>query len=185
MKKIALILFGISLSVALFSQAPNSFNYQAVIRNLDGTVKQDESVSVQIEILKGNINGPSEYLEIHNTTTNSFGLVTLEIGTGTTSDDLVNIDWSNGPYFLSLIVNGTNMGATQLLSVPYAIHSQSAETITGEIEYTETDPVFSTWDKSSEVIITESQISDLKTYLTKEVDPVFGAWDKTSGIVIT
>jgi len=32
--------------------------------------------------------------------------------------------------------------------------------------FTETDPVFAAWDKSTGIFITESQISDLKTYLT-------------------
>jgi uncharacterized protein (TIGR02145 family) len=39
--------------------------------------------------------------------------------------------------------------------------------------YTETDPVFSAWNKSAGISITESQISDLKSYLTIETDPIF------------
>lgn len=50
---------------------------------------------------------------------------------------------------------------------------------------TETDPVFSAWDKSSGIIITENQISNLQDYLTTETDPVFSAWDKSSGISIS
>ena len=38
-------------------------------------------------------------------------------------------------------------------------------TITGDISSSETDPVFSIWDKSTGVSITESQISDLQSYL--------------------
>lgn len=38
---------------------------------------------------------------------------------------------------------------------------------------------------SSGFRITESQISDLKDYLTVEVDPVYSSWDKSSGISIT
>lgn len=38
---------------------------------------------------------------------------------------------------------------------------------------------------SSGLRITESQISDLKNYLTIEVDPVYSSWDKSSGISIT
>lgn len=43
--------------------------------------------------------------------------------------------------------------------------------------YTETDPVFTAWDKSTGISITESQISDFGTYLTSytETDPVFTA----------
>ncbi|MFZ2072428.1 MAG: hypothetical protein WAV10_01985, partial [Minisyncoccia bacterium] len=39
--------------------------------------------------------------------------------------------------------------------------------------YTETDPVFTAWDKSTGISITESQISDFGTYLTAETDPIF------------
>lgn len=175
MKKFILSLLGITISLTICCQAPNSFSYQAVLHNTDGTIKANESVSVQIEIIQGSIDGSSEYLEIHNTSTNSTGLIVLEIGAGTTSDDISLIDWSIGPFFLEVTVNGTNLGASQLLSVPYAIHANSAESITGEIDYTETDPTFSSWDKSSGVKITESQILDLKTYLTVETDPLFGA----------
>ena len=41
--------------------------------------------------------------------------------------------------------------------------------------YTETDPTFTAWDKSTGISITESQISDFGTYLTSETDPVYSA----------
>jgi hypothetical protein len=41
--------------------------------------------------------------------------------------------------------------------------------------YTETDPVFTAWDRSTGIAITESQISDLDHFTTAdEADPVFG-----------
>ena len=46
--------------------------------------------------------------------------------------------------------------------------------------YTETDPIFSAWNKSSGISITESQISDLQSYLTTETDPIVKA---ISGII--
>lgn len=49
----------------------------------------------------------------------------------------------------------------------------------------ETDPIFTAWDKSSGISITESQISDLQSYLTSETDPIFSAWNKSTGISIT
>ena len=175
MKRFSLISIGIFISTIILSQAPDSFSYQAILRNTDGTIRANESVSVQIEIKQGSIDGSTAYLEIHNTVTSSTGLITLQIGSGTTSDDLSLIDWSNGPYFLDVTVNGTNLGASQLLSVPYALHSKTAETITGEINITESDPVFSAWDKTSGIEITESQISDFQTYLISETDPVYNA----------
>jgi hypothetical protein len=53
--------------------------------------------------------------------------------------------------------------------VPYALHAKTAETVSGGI--IETDPLFSAWDKSSGISISESQISDLGTYLETESDP--------------
>jgi hypothetical protein len=50
----------------------------------------------------------------------------------------------------------------------------------------ETDPLFSAWDKSSGILITESQISDLDHFTTAdETDPGFNNWDKSSGIIIS
>jgi uncharacterized protein (TIGR02145 family) len=183
MKRIIGLLFAIVYSISCYTQAPQSFSYQAVLRNTDGTIKANESVTVSIEIKAGSIEGQNKYLEVHNTSTNGQGLIALEIGNGTTSDDFSAINWAEGDYFLNITVNGTNLGATQLLSVPYALHSKTAESLIGEIE--EADPEFTAWDKSTGIAITESQISDLQDYLTDEVDPNFADWNKTDGIVIT
>jgi trimeric autotransporter adhesin len=51
--------------------------------------------------------------------------VNLEVGSGR-SHRLLGIDWSAGPYFLEISVDGTSMGTTQLLSVPYALYAASA-----------------------------------------------------------
>jgi len=42
------------------------------------------------------------------------------------SDVFQSIDWGNSPYFLSVEVNGTMLGTTQILSVPYAFYANSA-----------------------------------------------------------
>jgi hypothetical protein len=41
--------------------------------------------------------------------------------------------------------------------------------------YTETDPLFTAWNKSTGISITESQIIDLQDYLTSEADPSWNA----------
>jgi len=113
------------IAAITMGQAPQAFNYQAVLRNTDGTVKANESVAIQISIIHGQTDGPPVYLEIHNTTTSDLGLVNLVIGEGTTSDDLSTVDWANGPYFIDITVNGVNMGTSPLLSVPYALYAAS------------------------------------------------------------
>ncbi|MDX9776817.1 MAG: FISUMP domain-containing protein, partial [Petrimonas sp.] len=104
------------------------------------------------------------------------GLVSVEIGSGTVvSGTFATIDWSNGPYFIKTETDPTGgtsytiTGTSQLLSVPYALHAKTAESVTGGI--TETDPVYSAWDKTTGISITESQISDLGNYIETETDP--------------
>ncbi len=80
------------------------------------------------------------------------------------------IDWANGPYFIKNEVdpgggaNYTISGTSQVLSIPYALHAKTAESLS--VPYAETDPVFTAWDKSSGIAITENQITDLQNYLT-------------------
>jgi hypothetical protein len=74
--------------------------------------------------------------------------------------------------------NGSSLGFGNGTSASWRIHSHF---ITFE-----TDPVFTNWDKSTGIIITESQISDLQHFTTSdETDPVFTDWDKSTGISIT
>ncbi len=116
-----IVLMAITLSIG--AQAPNAFHYQAILRNSDGSLKANESVVLQISIV--NEQGASTYNEVHNIQTNDFGLVNVVIGQGTTLNSLAVIDWSSGPYFLDLTVNGENLGSSPLLSVPYALYAAS------------------------------------------------------------
>ena len=123
MKRTSLCLSLLTLLIAALGQAPQAFNYQAILRNSDGTVKANETVSLQINLIDDN--GSSVYMEIHNTQTNQLGLVNVVIGEGTSSGDLSIVDWSRGPFFLDIIVNGVSMGSSPILSVPYALYAAS------------------------------------------------------------
>jgi hypothetical protein len=52
------------------------------------------------------------------------------------------------------------MGTTQMQSVPYAMQAKTAA------NYTETDPLFVAWDKSTGINITASQVSDFQSSVT-------------------
>ncbi len=130
MKKIFVIVAAALLGiVSLLAQAPQKLTYQAVIRNGAGEVVSDQALDVQVSILQGSANGAAVYSETHNTSTTSNGVVTLEVGAGTSSDDFSSIDWSKGPFFInsSVDMNGKTISVTsQLLSVPYALYAQKA-----------------------------------------------------------
>ncbi len=125
MKKTTLtFILSILLGVFVNAQAPQSFNYQAVLRDASGKVLADQDATIGVAILQGNISGAEIFSESHNVTTNSFGLANLQIGAVNPSAFEV-IDWAAGPYFIQISVDGTIMGTSQLLSVPYALFAGS------------------------------------------------------------
>jgi hypothetical protein len=166
MKKLFTILvpmaIGIFLTASLFAQSPEKMSYQAVIRDASDNLITDTQVGMQVSILQGSANGTAVYVETQEPTTNANGLVSIEIGTGTTSDDFSTIDWANGSYFIKTETDptgGTNYtitGTSQLLSVPYALHAKTAESVIGGI--TETDP---TYTSSQAANITATDITNL------------------------
>jgi len=194
--KIVLVLLTCTFSnVTAFAQSPNGISYQAVVRNSSDDLATNTNIGMQISILQGSAGGTAVYVERHFPTTNANGLVSFEIGSGTIiSGNFEVIDWENGPYFIKTETdlnggsNYTITGTSEFLSVPYALHSKTAETVSGGIS--ENDPVFSAWDKDYNDLINTpsipvipenvSEFTNDAGYLTEytEVDPEFSAWDK-------
>ena len=133
-KKIFLSLVAAAIfSFNSFGQAPEGFNYQAVVRNAGNTILNNQAVGLRMTIQQGSIGGTTVYSETFSPTTNAYGLVNLQIGNGTVvSGTFANIDWSAGPYFMETAVDvtgGTNysvMGTSQLMSVPYALYAKTS-----------------------------------------------------------
>ena len=151
------------ISSSIFAQSPQKMSYQAVIRNSSDALVTNTQIGMQISILQGSTSGTAVYVETQTPTTNTNGLLSIEIGAGTVvSGDFATIDWANGPYFIETktdITGGatyTITGTSQLLSVPYALHANTAETISGGI--TETDPTFTS---SQAANITATDITNL------------------------
>ena len=134
MKKITLLLNILLLPAILLCQAPQAFKYQAVARDINGNILSNQNVSFQMGILYGSPSGPSVYTEIHNVVTNDYGLASFEIGNGTVvSGDFSGIHWESDTHYLNVEMDesgGNNfqqMGVTQLISVPYALHAGTAD----------------------------------------------------------
>jgi trimeric autotransporter adhesin len=115
----------ISFIFRLFAQSPILISYQAIIRDINGTPLANVDKSIECKILRDSPTGAQVYSETHSAHTNSFELVNLQIGSITPG--LETINWANGPYFLKVEVDAVVMGTTQLISVPYALYSKSAE----------------------------------------------------------
>jgi uncharacterized protein (TIGR02145 family) len=127
MKRIFTLIALLIIGLMLKGQAPAGFTYQALLKDAAGTIKPNTATIVKFEILQASATGTVAYSETHNTTTTSSGLINLSLGTGTpVTGTFSSIDWSTGTYFLKISIDGTVMGATQLLSVPYALYSTKA-----------------------------------------------------------
>src|SRR5690554_3480406 len=179
MKNLWTIAAALIMTASVWAQAPEKMSYQAVVRDGSNALVSSTAVGMQISILQGSASGTAVYVETQTPTSNINGLVSLEIGSGTVvSGDFTTIDWVNGPYFIKTETDPTGgtsyaiTGTSQLLSVPYALHAKTAETVTGGI--TETDPIFGASVASG---ITGADTTNWNNKLDSytETDPIFGA----------
>jgi len=122
--------------VTSLAQAPASFSYQGVLRDNSGNILANHTAAFRFSLRSFNPLGLIVYRETNNLTTNAFGLFSTAIGTGTVvAGDINTINWTAGSMFLQVevdVANGSNytdMGTSQLLSVPYAMHSTTSENI--------------------------------------------------------
>ena len=136
MKNLYTLVIALLLTATLFAQAPEKMSYQAVVRDASNTLMSTQAVGMQISILQGSVSGTSVYVETQTPITNANGLVSIEIGSGTVVSGAFNtIDWSNGSYFIKTETDPTGgttytiTGTSQLMSVPYALHAKTADSI--------------------------------------------------------
>jgi hypothetical protein len=135
MKKLYTLLALIVLST-INAQAPQGFNYQATVRNSSGALITNQNVLFKFNIMLNSQTSLPVYSETHQAPTDDLGQVNLVIGTGTpTTGSFSSINWGSGSYFLGIELNTGSgyvaMGTTQLLSVPYALHANTATSTTG------------------------------------------------------
>jgi hypothetical protein len=138
MKKSYFILVALLITAITFAQAPEGFNYQALARDSAGDIIVNTTIAVKFDLRETTVAGSIIYTETHNPTTNENGVFNLVVGQGTTIFGVFNtIDWSTDAHFLEVSIdpaNGiafTSLGTTQLLSVPYALHAKTAESVSG------------------------------------------------------
>ena len=117
------------MAIVSFAQIPQSFSYQAVVRDAENQLIVSKPMIVELSILQGSDDGVQVYSEKHVVTSNQNGLISLKMGAGVSSDDFSAIDWSNAPYFVKteIEIDGkTIVGVTPLLAVPYALYAAKA-----------------------------------------------------------
>lgn len=115
-----------------YSQAPELLNYQAVARDGAGAIIANQNLDVRIGLYAGAGAATLEYQETHSVSTNQYGQFSLKIGDGTMSiGPFAVINWGQNEYHVKIeIDNGSgyvDLGTSQLLSVPYALHAKTTE----------------------------------------------------------
>jgi len=123
----------------LYAQPPQSFKYQAVVRNGTGEILQTQAVGIRVSIHDSISSGTVVYQETFSDTTNQFGIVNLRIGFGLVIiGTFSSIDWDNNSKYLEVEIDpagGANyqyMGTSELLSVPYALFSSRSSLVSNE-----------------------------------------------------
>jgi len=135
MKIIDLVLFAFLFLflTPLYSQAPDAFNYQAVLRNSGGQVMSSQSIDLKVQILDAVIGGSILYSEAHSVTTSPLGLINIGVGQGSNSSTAFDsLSWGSSAQFIEILIDSSgqgnyiSMGTSQLLSVPYALYAKTS-----------------------------------------------------------
>lgn len=137
MRKSLLLLLTSIVACLAVAQAPKQFNYQAIVRDNSGNPVTNSVVFMRFTIHDTTASGAAVYNETQTATTNEHGLINLQIGS---MGNMANVNWGTGHKFLQVelsLNNGTtftDMGTTELLSVPYSLY---AENCNAELPYQE------------------------------------------------
>jgi hypothetical protein len=120
-------------SIFLLAQAPQGIPYQAIARNASGVAIANTAVKVRFSIRDSIASGAIKYQETHNPTTSALGLFSVNVVMGTVvSGTFSAINWGKNAKFLQVELdpaggsNYTNLGTTQMMSVPYALFSEKS-----------------------------------------------------------
>jgi uncharacterized protein (TIGR02145 family) len=123
----------VAISSIIVAQVPQSIPYQAVVRNTDGSVMASTSITMTFKIHVVSATGTVVYEETHSTSSNTQGLVSLNVGAGTAvTGTFASINWGSGAKFLHVLMNtgsgNVDLGTQQMMSVPYALYAEKANT---------------------------------------------------------
>lgn len=131
MKNLIIIISLVLLANVLLAQQP--IRYQGVAFDQADEKITSSIISLNIELNQADPNGTLVFSETHSTTTNEAGVFEIFIGQGTAIQGEYNdIPWNTGSYYANVSIDPkggddfTYAGSTELLSVPFAFHANTA-----------------------------------------------------------
>lgn len=134
MKRFLIFIIAIALVFVIQAQTPQGIPFQAAARNANGNILANTAISVRFTIHDSTANGVTVYQETQNATTTQQGMFGLNMGMGTpVNGTFAGINWGNNAKFMQVELSTnsgssyTDMGTTQMMSVPYALYAKTAE----------------------------------------------------------
>jgi len=130
MKTLKPILTVLALIITFSLSAQQGINYKALIKDSGGNVVANDLIAIQFTILQG-AGMVNVYQETHTPTTDDNGIIVVNIGEGAVNSGVyADIDWGIDDHFLNVQIDTggglTDMGTTQFMAVPYALHASTA-----------------------------------------------------------
>ena len=183
-----------------FAQIPQGFNYQAIARDESGEILAKISLPVRITLQTTQKGGTLIYEEeFLSVTSDQFGLISLVVGTGTQIDgeakSFSEIDWKAQTIFMKTTIQypgttWTEMGTSQVWSVPYALVANDVGTLS-KLGITSTtakdDALFEVKNKGGQTVFAVYN-NAVRAYVGKEVTKgarggfSVGGYDGTKGV---
>ncbi|WP_439557595.1 tail fiber domain-containing protein [Dyadobacter sp.] len=121
------------ITISAYAQVPQQFSFQGVARDEAGKIISNRNISLRISVRPTTALGSPVFQETHATQTSANGIFNISVGAGLVqSGQISGIKWDSDKFFLQVELdpdggsNYVNLGATQLLSVPYALHAEEA-----------------------------------------------------------
>ncbi len=119
---------------------PQGFSYQTTIRNSSGVAILSQPVGIRFSFYMNSPAGTLVWQEAQSAVTDVYGHIHVIIGGGTSTGagsllSFDQINWSTGLYYLKVSIDPvggtsyTDLGNSQLFSVPYALYSLKTNSI--------------------------------------------------------
>jgi hypothetical protein len=129
-----LLVWFVGLNAMYAQTIPPGIPYQAIARNVNGTPYVNANLTVRFSLHESTATGTVSYAETKSLQTNDLGLFSTTFGSGTPIiGTFAGINWAQTTKFLQVEINfgstWVDMGTQQLMSVPYAMYSGTASTL--------------------------------------------------------
>ena len=146
MKRYLFCIASLMVAICSHAQTPQGIPYQAMARNGSGVVIANTAIKVRFSIRDSIVAGAIKYQETHYPTTSALGLFSVNVGMGTVVSGIFSgINWGKNAKFMQVEMDPaggtayTDLGTTQMMSVPYALQTGGIKmktSATGDTLYT-------------------------------------------------